>query len=427
MIVLALVFLSLLLLCTCLLVNTSVRHAQRFKQNWLLLASEAAPTGNPFISIVVPMRNEEANARRCLTSLLVQTYRNFELIVVDDNSTDATSAILAEMAECEGAGRMRIVQGKPLEPGWNGKCFALTQGAAVAKGSWLLFTDADTEHGPTMLAAALACAEQRGSDLLSTMPFQECRSFWERVIQPTILGDMVVVSDLFKLVEDPKHPMATANGQFILIRRTSYEAIGGHGHPRLRQTPLEDMTMAEIVKSAGYHVTMTVGANVMQTRMYRSLKEIWEGYTKTFSLACDTSLISTRPAHDQPAATPPALTPEEKRRERMRRLANSGKVRLVATAVYLVFLTIAPFAIFLGSLIALSFTPGIGSALMSLLGLALVGGALYVRAQSTSFFQLPPYYSLTQPLGGLVSLAILCNSVYHHAYKRSFTWKGRQY
>ena len=184
-----------------------------------------APLTGPRISVIVPARNEERNIRRCVESLLAQTYPDFELIVLDDRSTDATPKILHAFASPDQ--RLTVLLGAELPPGWAGKPHAVFQAARAARGDWLCFVDADTFAGPQALASVFAKARQTGADLFSIMTGQEVETFWERVVLPLVFTGLSVGFSPRK-VNDPGRPDAIANGQFIFIRRSVYDAIGGH-------------------------------------------------------------------------------------------------------------------------------------------------------------------------------------------------------
>src|SRR5271168_1542552 len=175
----------------------------------------------PEVSVIVPARNEEASLGACLQSLASQAGVSFEIVVVDDGSTDSTRKIAGSFAG------VRVIDPGPLKPGWSGKNNAVTAGAAAVRGAWLLFTDADTVHLPGSLARSLAEAKQRGVEMLSYSPEQEVRGFWEKAVMPVIFAELAT-SFRPSEVSDPASPAAAANGQYILISREAYDAVGGH-------------------------------------------------------------------------------------------------------------------------------------------------------------------------------------------------------
>src|SRR5579859_268186 len=179
----------------------------------------------PLVSIVVPVRNEARNLPALLPSLLTQAYPpdRYEVIAVDDQSTDQTPAILADFAARYP--QLSIVSGRPLPAGWKGKPWALHQGIAHARGEWLLCTDADTVHSPASLATSVYDAVTRGIDLYTITPRSIMVGPAERLIMPIVyLGIFSFYNP--SAVNDPRSPTAIANGQYILIRRAVYDAVG---------------------------------------------------------------------------------------------------------------------------------------------------------------------------------------------------------
>jgi chlorobactene glucosyltransferase len=234
----------------------------------------------PEVSIIVPARNEESNIRRCITSLLEQDYENFEVIVVDDGSTDNTGCILDELAETHPQGkRLWVLRLNDLPPGWAGKPHAIHKGTQEAHGEWLLFTDADTWHAPNALRSAMTQALAAQVDLFTMDSTQELPSFWDRVLMPmAFLG----VSMLYppRKVNDPESAVAVANGQYILIRRKVYDLVGGYARPDLRATLLDDRDLAHVVKATGFRLRFVDGRGLLRVHMYHGLDDIWRGWRK---------------------------------------------------------------------------------------------------------------------------------------------------
>jgi glycosyltransferase involved in cell wall biosynthesis len=231
--------------------------------------------GLPVVSVIVPARNEEACLGACLKSLVSQAGVSVEIVVVDDGSTDRTREIAERFAG------VRVVDAGPLPEGWSGKNNALTAGVGWAKGEWLLFTDADTVHGPGSLAGALAEAKEQGATLLSYSPEQEVHGFWERAVMPVIFAEL---AGRYRPAEvsDPASPVAAANGQYILICRDAYDAVGGH--TAIAGDLLEDVALARAVKRSGRKIFFRFGGDAVRTRMYRSFAQLREGWTKNLAL-----------------------------------------------------------------------------------------------------------------------------------------------
>lgn len=232
----------------------------------------------PLVSILVPARNEAANIAACVRSLLGQDYPRFELLVLDDQSEDATGAILARLAAEDG--RLRVLQGAAPPPGWLGKANACRQLAAAARGDWLLFTDADTVHRPPALRRALALAQRRAAGLLSMFPRQITGSWSERLVVPLMHLAVYGLLPLPAMRRLRSPAFAAANGQYLLFRRAAYEAAGGHA--AVRGLVLEDVALARAVKRAGYRIDLADGGDLVRTRMYHGAAEVWAGFSKNF-------------------------------------------------------------------------------------------------------------------------------------------------
>ncbi len=226
------------------------------------------------ISAIIPARNEEASIARAVESVAAQLEVG-EVIVVNDQSTDRTGAILAELALR--IPKLKILDAHELPSGWTGKNYAVSLGAAAATGDWLLFTDADTYHLPGAARRALADATDHDAALVSYSPEQEMESFGERALIPFVFCRLSAMYS-FARVNDPARPDAAANGQFLMLRRDAYEAIGGHAS--VAGQILEDVALARRVKQAGYAIYFTAPIGVVRTRMYRSFGAMWQGWTK---------------------------------------------------------------------------------------------------------------------------------------------------
>ncbi len=244
------------------------------------MAATETLTGQPTVSVIIPARNEDACLGACLESLVAQTGTAFEIIVVDDHSTDRTGEIAASFAVAS-PGKVRVIEAGPLPDGWTGKNNAVAAGARTARGAWLLFTDADTVHLPGSLARALAEALGNGADMLSYSPEQIAVSFWEMATLPVIFAELARQYPPRK-VSDPASPIAAANGQYILIRREVYDAIGGHA--AIAGEILEDVALARTLKASDRKIRFRYGADVVRTRMYRNFRQLREGWTKNLAL-----------------------------------------------------------------------------------------------------------------------------------------------
>jgi len=231
--------------------------------------------GQPEVSIIIPARNEEASLASCLESLVGQTGVAFEIIVVNDHSSDRTREIASSFPN------VKVMNAPPLPPGWTGKNNASIAGVAQARGEWLLFTDADTVHLPGSLSRALNEAKAGQAALLSYSPEQVVSGFWERAVMPVIFAELAAHYRPSE-VSNPNSPAAAANGQYILIRREAYDAVGGH--VAVADKILEDVELARAVKRSGRKILFRFGGDAVRTRMYRSFSQLREGWTKNLAI-----------------------------------------------------------------------------------------------------------------------------------------------
>jgi glycosyltransferase involved in cell wall biosynthesis len=233
------------------------------------------------VSAIIPARNEAVNIARAVNSLANQQPL-VEILVVDDQSVDATGKILAAL-EAD-VPLLRTLRVESLPEGWLGKTHAAFVGARAAKGDWLLFTDADTEHLAGSLAALLQRAEDKHADLLSVSPAQVTLTWWEKAVIPLVY---VKLASLYRFeeVSDPRSPAAAANGQYMLVRRNVYERSGGH--EAVKSAILEDVMLARRIKAEGGKLLFLPGARWVRTRMYGSFGEMWRGWIKNLYLLYD--------------------------------------------------------------------------------------------------------------------------------------------
>ena len=232
-------------------------------------------SARPEVSVIVPARNEEDCLGACLKSLAGQQNVTFEIIVVNDASTDRTAAIARSFAG------VKLIEAGLLPEGWSGKSNAVYTGAQQARGEWLLFTDADTVHLPGALSRALAEAKSSGAEMLSYSPAQELHGFVERAVMPVIFAELASTYKP-REVSDPNSPAAAANGQYVLVTREAYDAVGGHA--AIATCLLEDVELARAVKRSGRKILFRFGGDAVRTRMYRSFSQLVEGWTKNLAL-----------------------------------------------------------------------------------------------------------------------------------------------
>lgn len=235
------------------------------------------PESLPLISILVPARNEESDIVTCLESLRGQDYPNYEILILDDNSSDNTADIVERIAAKDP--RVRLLRGKPLPGGWTGKCFACHQLASEARGSWLLFTDADTIHAPGMLSSALAYAYNNSLSMLSGFPLQRTDSFSQRVVVPVMYFIILSWFPLWWLQKGSRRPRpGLAIGQFLFVSAPAYHEIGGH--EAVKSHILEDVWLGFEMARHNKQQAVVDLSQVVACRMYEGLSDLWEGFTK---------------------------------------------------------------------------------------------------------------------------------------------------
>jgi chlorobactene glucosyltransferase len=252
--------------------------ALRGRRSRSLDEEPAEVTGElPLVTLVIPARNEGRNIRRCVESALASTYERLEVVVVDDQSTDDTGAIVAELTARDP--RLCVVMPPPLPAGWFGKQWACDAGARVARGDILGFLDADTWQAPDLVPRVVNVMRSRGSDMLTVAGYQEMDSFWERLVQPQVFAILGTRYGGTEVVNESRHPAnKIANGQCMFFRRDSYDVMGGHG--AVREKVAEDLALAQHWFAAGRRVTMILGLRQLRTRMYASLRELVHGWGK---------------------------------------------------------------------------------------------------------------------------------------------------
>ncbi len=239
--------------------------------------SADAPVDAPLVSVIIPARNEAHNIERCISSILATSYPRFELVVVDDNSTDDTAAVARRAAK--GDARCRVVTNPALPEGWFGKQWACTTGSKTARGEILLFTDADTYHAPDLATRSVNAMRRRGADMFSVAGRQELGGFWEKLIQPQIFSILSMRYGGTESVNTSRRATEKiANGQCIFFTRSAYDEIGGHGS--VRSVVAEDMMLAQTAFKRGKKLVLMLGLDQLSTRMYTSLKGLIEGWRK---------------------------------------------------------------------------------------------------------------------------------------------------
>ena len=346
--------------------------------------SDVPPVTGRLVSVIIPARNERDTIETVVRSALATTYQPFELLVVNDRSTDDTGAIVGRLAA--GDPRVRLVEGAPLPDGWYGKPWACHQGYRAAGGDLLLFTDADTRHEPELLARSVGALVQEGADLVTVSPFQRCVTFWERLIMPQIWLLLGLRYHPARVNRARRERDVIANGQYILMPRSSYEAIGTHA--AVRHEVAEDLALAQACFRAGRKLHFAFAERLMETRMYQGLGPLVEGWSKNVYLG------GRRSFPNEPALQ--ALVP-------------------VMLGLAIAFWLVPPVALLVGG----SGAPW-GAAAAVATGLA----ALFWGLISYGM-RIPPWYGLLYPLGAAMAIYIVARSTWRGG--RRVEWRGRVY
>ena len=369
---------------------------RHFRLTWVLghepiLAPE--PPGElvdpPLVSIIVPARNEEGNIAECLDSVLAQSYPRREVIVVDDRSEDGTAEVVRRQQER--SADVRLVQVNHLPAGWTGKTHALAQAAREARGEWFLFVDADIRLHKDNLASALAYARQHGLEFLSLLARTDCRSFWEGVLQP-LLGIMLMLRFPLSSVNDPRRSCAFANGQYILIRRSAYDALGGHA--AVSGELLEDIALAQRAKAQRLPLAVVHGYQVASVRMYGSFPDIWRGWRRIYIHA-------------------------------LGRRAGS----LLLSAALIVLFSLNPLALALAGVLGVLVGGGggawLGAAAVGVVQVAAMMSVVYRMYRRLILAQ--ARYLVLYPVAMLVGLGLFLDALLSLVIRRELVWRGTAY
>lgn len=338
----------------------------------------------PFVSILVPARNEEGNISNCVTSLFQQDYPEFEIIVIDDRSTDRTAQILEGLKKV--SSKLKILKISELPHGWTGKTHALYEGSKEAQGKWLLFTDADTIHKPLSLKSTITYCLKRNIDLLSLYPQSRNDTFWEKITQP-LGGAILHLWYPFKHVNNPEYKTAFANGQFILVKKECYLEIGGH--EKVKSELLEDVAMAKSAKDQGKNIRMAYGFNLFSTRMYKDAPEIWKGWRRIFGV-----------------------------------LAGKKKSLYPASLLLIITFSFIPFVLLFN--ISLLSKGGIWTIIyfatvLEIILLYLTNASIYALSKNN------PLWSIFYPVSCTIMFCILLDALVREVFRQPISWRGTIY
>ncbi len=330
----------------------------------------------PFVSVCIPARNEEARIGPCLESLLSQDYPHYEVLVLDDQSTDGTRDLLTRYSKKNR--HLKILRGKSLPVDWVGKSWACHQLSQKAKGAWILFTDADTWHHPDTLKRSVTAGENHQADLLSCVTGQATQSWLEYLVVPVMVFDLTAFLPARWAIKQGK--FGGANGQFLFFNRKAYQSMGGHGS--VRGEIVEDLAIGKKVTQRGLRLVLLDGSRLISCRMYHCAKEVIEGFSKNFFPVFDFSL-------------PKAL---------------------FGMSLF-ILITVVPFLL---PCLYPSDTFPFDSALI----LALV--QVLARLNQAFRFGFPKISCLLHPLGNLLFMMIGLNSIWWYSVQGKGRWKGRE-
>lgn len=349
-------------------------------------------THSPKVSVILPARNEERYIARCLDSLLAQDYPNFEIIAINDSSTDRTGEIMQEYAAKDS--RVVHVNAPPKPDGWAGKNWACYEGYLRAKGEVLLFTDADTEHSPSTMSLAIGQLVSQNLDALTAIPLLICNDFWTKITLPALETFLHTRFSPLR-VNDPNTKTGYFFGSFFVITRSTYEAVGTH--KGVRQELVEDGALGGKVKEHKFRMKMVRGESQIKAVWARDLQTLWDGLRRLMM-----------PIYYQ----------------------NRSGAYLMVIAVF--FILFAPFALlpYLPAAAAASANNINNISFQLLLGIQLAAIALIFVATAVQcklgVFE-SPLYALASPLSGaLVSFGFL-SAIVDAGNGGTVSWRDRQY
>lgn len=340
----------------------------------------SAPQKPPALSVLIPARNEEHRIGKCLESLSAQTLKNFEILVLDDNSDDNTVGVVRESAKKDG--RIRLVEGKKLPPRWVGKNWACHQLAQHARTGLLLFTDADTVHHPHALESVLDFADKNKADMLSLWPRQITKTWSEWLVIPLIYVLILALRPQWMERLRGLPALGAANGQFIFFRREAYERIGGH--KSVASHLVEDVALSRLARLHRLRTLNADGSQLVACRMYENFFQVWEGFTKN-----------------------------------LRAMFDDNVAAFVAFGVLVFAIYVLPFFL-------LPVLFGSGQAAAAMLCAAQCCLVWAQRALLAARFLNPPQSVILHPIGQLLVLVIACYSWLRLA-RGGVSWKGRLY
>jgi chlorobactene glucosyltransferase len=350
--------------------------------SWAQRQAQAVSAAQPHVSLLVPARNEKVAIAPCVASLLNQDYPSFDIVILNDASTDDTGAQLNKLAVT--ALRLRIMHSDDAPPdGWNGKSYACSRLADHATGEWLLFTDADTRHTPQSVAHGIAIALALDVDLLSVFPFQRTVTWSESLFVSFILDFLPLLGVNLRALWRGDSRTLAVNGQYLLVRASTYRSLGGHG--AIGKEMVDDFALARRFQTCGHKIAFVDGGEMLECRMYRNVRDVWEGFSKNLLLGLETAT-------------------------RERRSPWWG-------------------ALFIWCFACLFVTPFSHLARRGLRWLALIeiGWLLLLRGWVGAYLKRPHAEIATTPVAGWIVMALGMSTLYRRWRKREIRWKERVY
>lgn len=351
----------------------------------------------PFISIILPTRNESKRIEKCIYSLKSQTYPKLEILIIDD-STDNTKQVIRDIIKNDE--RFSIINQKKLPKGWIGKPFALQQASSIAKGEWLVFIDADISFDALLIQRAVEYVVLNNLDMVSLGPRHISDSFWVVITQPIFCGALLGLNPLDR-VNDPKSKVSLASGPFIMIKHSVFDQVRGYNS--IKDHIGDDVGLAKLVKMAGFRLGFVNAQSLLSLRMYDRFRDMWEGWSKVSYFG----LIQQREIHSK-----------------------FFQILVFIVGIFaIVDLLILPFLLLVISLylvFILHSSMWVNSLLLTFVTwLVSIVSLMCVQR----LFQIGKirYVPLTLSLGGLIVLGIFVNSAFRTFSGRGVMWRGIRY
>ena len=345
-------------------------------------------TKNIKVSVILPARNEEKYIAKCLESLINQDYVNFEIIAINDSSTDRTIDIMRQYARKSSS--IVIVNAKPKPEGWIGKNWACYEGYLRATGDVFLFTDADTVHSPSVMSLAVGHLEQQSLEALTAIPKLLCKDVLTKITLPLLLNFLHSRFSALR-VNDPKTKTGYFFGSFYIITRRTYEAVGTH--KVIRHELVEDGALGSKVKEGKFRMKMVRGERYIEAIWARDLNTLWHGLRRLMISICS---------------------------------QNTREASLMTIAIF--FLLLEPFLLISYSLMIHHSISDFVSQLMldiNLITIAIVTLASAIQSKFAVFQN--PLYALACPLGGAIISLCFLSSILDAKKVGAVNWRGRKY